>query len=168
MLGVDYSARSVELAKQIATARREESDGAQEESINVVEFTEWDVLSGPWFTTLNGEQETNGGWDIVLDKGTFDAICLSEEKDAHGRRICEGYGDRVLRLVRPGGLFLVTSCNWTEAELKSWFENNAGNGNGDTENLGRFVQVGRVQYRSFSFGGIQGQTISSVCFQRRL
>lgn len=127
-----------------------------------VEFAVWDVFNSPYDTVLSGAQAD--GWDVVLDKGTFDAISLSQEKDAQGRRICEGYKERIVRLVRRGGLFLVTSCNWTEEELEGWF----GEGSGaDTDGHGEFVKVGRVTYPSFSFGGVKGQTISTLCFQRR-
>ena len=107
---------------------------------------------------LNGEQES--GWDVVHDKGTFDAISLSNETDEQGRRLCEGYRDRVLRLVRDGGIFLVTSCNWTEDELKSWFQTTP------TREGRQFSEVGSVGYPTFSFGGTKGQTISTLCFQK--
>lgn len=153
-LGVDYSGESVALARQIAQSGAVAGD-------EEVEFAEWDVLRGPYHAVLLGAQ--GQGWDVVHDKGTFDAISLSDEADARGRRVSEGYKARVLRLVRPGGLFLVTSCNWTEAELEGWF----GEGSADVEGGGGFVRVGRVEYPSFSFGGVKGQTISTLCFQRR-
>lgn len=102
------------------------------------------------------------GWDVVLDKGTFDAVSLAADEDYSGRRRrCEAYGDAVLRLVRAGGLFLVTSCNWTEGELCAWFERD-----GLSEDGFRFAKVGRIEYKSFSFGGKAGQTVSSVCFRK--
>ncbi|KAJ0167616.1 Protein-lysine N-methyltransferase EFM4 [Colletotrichum tanaceti] len=179
-LGIDYAPQSVELASRIAAQRQrsappprdhdenedmadagvEGEEKEEEEEAKEPEFREWDVLNGPWETVLNGAQTQ--GWDVVLDKGTFDAICLSDEKDAAGRRICEGYRGRALRLVRPGGLLLITSCNWTEQELRVWFEGPAHEGD-----AGRFVAVGKVDYPSFTFGGAKGQTISSLCFQRQ-
>lgn len=195
-LGVDYSEKSVALARQIhhqpslpssATAvasssppeeggvRREDdnsnsdpstaaaaaaTDEQEEGSGREIEFAAWDLLASSRDTVLSGDQAR--GWDVVLDKGTFDAISLSEARDDQGRRACEAYKGRVLPLVREGGLFLVTSCNWTEEELEAWF------GRGSPEvDAGRFVRVGRVQYPSFSFGGVKGQTISTLCFQRR-
>ena len=147
MLGVDYSERSVEFAKRIA------QDKGFEEG-REVEFRWWDIMSeSPAGVVLEGKNEY--GWDVVLDKGTFDAISLSEEKDESGRRICEGYKERIVPLVREGGIFLVTSCNWTEEELSAWF---AG---------GELEYVDKIQYKSFSFGGRKGQTISSVCFRKR-
>ncbi|KAF3770093.1 S-adenosyl-L-methionine-dependent methyltransferase [Cryphonectria parasitica EP155] len=182
-LGVDYSDKSVALARQVAQAHRRDEeeeekvreeldddeegecrgDGSSSSSSRVrneeVEFAAWDVLQGSYDAVLSGAQAQ--GWDVVLDKGTFDAISLSEEQGADGRRSCEGYKGRVVRLVRPGGLFLVTSCNWTEEELERWF----GEGSSEVEG-GRFVRVGKVEYPSFSFGGVKGQTISTLCFQR--
>lgn len=133
-----------------------------------VDFMVWDVLAGPIpavsanpRTSSSSESDSAvAGWDVVLDKGTFDAVSLSDQKDESGRRICEDYRGRVLRLLRTGGVFLVTSCNWTEEELKGWFEG----GEGGVE--GQLKQVDRVEYRSFSFGGVKGQTISTACFMK--
>jgi hypothetical protein len=78
-----------------------------------------------------------GAWDLLLDKGTFDAIALGE-KDAAGKSPAAGYPDRVARLLKPGGFFLITceiplprwishsklglvACNFTEDELKATF-----------------------------------------------
>ncbi len=150
MLGVDYSEKSVEFAKRI-WGERLEGEGKRE-----IEFRWWDIMSAdPEGTVLEGGQER--GWDVVLDKGTFDAISLSEERDGEGRRICEGYRERVVPLVREGGVLLVTSCNWTEEELKAWF----GGADG-----GLVFQEG-IAYKTFSFGGRKGQTISSVCFRKQ-
>ncbi len=32
---------------------------------------------------------------------------------------------------------------------------------------GRLERAGKVNYRTFSFGGVKGQTISTLCFQKR-
>jgi len=58
--------------------------------------------------------------------------------------------------VRRGGLFLITSCNWTEEELRGVFEVS-----------GELVYHSTIKYPSFTFGGRKGQTISSVCFKRK-
>jgi hypothetical protein len=151
MLGVDYSEKSVEFAKRIAREKGL-SDGEE------IEFKWWDIMSQDPSDEdiLSGDQAQ--GWDVILDKGTFDAISLSDEKDVQGRRICEGYKERVVPLMRNGGIFLVTSCNWTPAELKGWFEG----GEGEM----RLSVVGEIAYKSFTFGGAVGQTISSVCFKK--
>ena len=160
MLGVDYSPQSVQLARRVAA--EEEVAGNP-----LIVFEEWDVLNGDPATVLQhpdlpasiGE---GGGFDVVLEKGTFDAISLSDEKDGKGRRLCEGYRESVLPLVKKGtGLFVLTSCNWTEEELKSWFVTKEAEEDGDG-----FEVASRVEYRTFSFGGVKGQTISTLCFRR--
>lgn len=155
-MGVDYSPHSIALAKQVAKTE------AESDEINTVglEFQEWDVIAGDYAPILAPTTD-NKGWDVVLDKGTFDAISLSDETDSQGRRLFESYRERVLPLVKPGtGLFVLTSCNWTEEELRSWFVGKDGEEDG-------FEIASRVEYRTFSFGGVKGQTISTLCFRRR-
>ncbi|KAK8848812.1 Protein-lysine N-methyltransferase EFM4 [Apiospora arundinis] len=194
MKGVDYSERSVEFARRIEDARRKgltprhtfddddnsDDDEAQEakeegeEEIPAIDFQIHDILT-PSHPLAAQSPHGGQGWDVVLDKGTFDAISLSSETDpATGRRVSESYRARVLPLVRENGLFLVTSCNWTEDELAKWFageqetEQQEGQGQEDQteERRWKFEQVGRVEYPSFSFGGVKGSTISSLCFRK--
>lgn len=172
-LGVDYSPAAVALAQKVAasTTYSEASDEDDEEhesekrdpSNNPISFAQWDVLDGPLDPDAAATPR-RGAWDVVLDKGTFDAVCLSADIDAAtGRRRSEDYRARVLELLRPGdgGVFLVTSCNWTEEELRAWFEGRGGEG------AARLIYADQVQYRSFSFGGVKGQTISTVCFVKK-
>ena len=57
-------------------------------------------------------------FDVILDKGTYDAISLdplgAEEKRSK-------YIRSVSALLADGGIFLVTSCNWTREELTKHF-----------------------------------------------
>jgi EEF1A lysine methyltransferase 2 len=143
LVGVDYSETSVALAGDIR--------GAKDETYHSIAFHEWDLLSqepGPWLKE---------GFDVVLDKGTFDAICLSQEKDTQGRRICEGYREKVEGLVKKDGRFLITSCNWTAEELRGWFE-----GEGSM-----LVYEDAVKYPSFTFGGRTGTSVVTLCFKRK-
>lgn len=148
MLGVDYSQKSIEFAKRIADDR-DFGDGQNEH----VEFQWWDLMTtSPNGTVLQGQN--TDGWDVILDKGTFDAISLSDEIDVQGRRLCEGYKERVVPLIREGGRMLITSCNWTEEELRGWFDG------------GALHYEDSVKYKSFSFGGKKGQSVSTVCFRK--
>lgn len=149
MLGVDYSEKSIQFARRIAEDKGFGSGSGAAE----VEFRLWDLMTqDPSGSVLDGSNAT--GWNVVLDKGTFDAISLSKEKDHSGRRICEGYKERVVPLIKDGGILLITSCNWTEDELRAWFEG------------GQLEYVNTIKYKSFSFGGQKGQTISSICLRR--
>lgn len=174
MVGVDYSRQSVELARELQRGRghsayrsdSEESDDEDEgegESQTQTEwggtqirFEEYDILNPVLQETLDWFPRANGGFDIVLDKGTFDAISLSEEMVAE-KRVCERYPGIVVGLVRKGGFLVVTSCNWTEDEIVRWFVE------GTKEELKVW---GRVEYPRFRFGGKEGQGVCTVCFQR--
>ncbi|CRG85738.1 hypothetical protein PISL3812_02760 [Talaromyces islandicus] len=231
MVGVDYSAQSVQLARELQRLKlhsayesdSEESDSEEEqeeegehedvvaasntgsaEAIPVdeqdIRFEEWDILDPanedalglpppasaadtdddkrriPWFPYRQA------GFDIVLDKGTFDAVSLSDETitttttttttndqepgDSEAEkatkagktvqpRICHKYPRVAARLVRPGGFLIVTSCNWTEEELVQWFTA-----------TGELQVWGRVEYPRFRFGGHEGQGVCTVCFKR--
>lgn len=194
MVGVDYSARSVELARELQRSRGhsayrtdsededededDEDEGASEETDNAdadaaapIQFEEWDILgskailseSGAVSSPASSEQTLSwfpyeqGGFDIVLDKGTFDAISLAG--DAKATRVCERYPDIARQLVRRGGFLIVTSCNWTEEELVKWFV-------AEEKVKDRLVVWGRVEYPRFRFGGQEGQGVCTVCFQR--
>jgi hypothetical protein len=195
MVGVDYSARSVELARELQRSRghsayrTDDEDGSDEEDEEdggegdhgdsdtpepaPIQFEEWDILGSKALLSESGvnasptsEDETlswfpyeEGGFDIVLDKGTFDAISLAD--DAKATRVCERYPDIARRLVRRGGFLIVTSCNWTEDELVKWFVTGKEDGEKD-----RLVVWGRVEYPRFRFGGQEGQGVCTVCFQR--
>ncbi|KAJ5834651.1 hypothetical protein N7447_000677 [Penicillium robsamsonii] len=136
-----------------------------------IEFEEWDILGSKALLSETGLEVSpssseealpwfpyqDGGFDIVLDKGTFDAVSLAD--DAKTTRVCERYPDIARRLVRRDGFLIITTCNWTEEELVYWFT--GGRTSGD-----RLAVWGRVEYPRFRFGGHEGQGVCTVCFQR--
>lgn len=149
MVGVDYSLPSVDLARRIA-ARRNLEEGLR--------FEEWDLLAP---SSTGPDWLPNGGFDIVLDKGTFDAISLMPKDADTGRHPCETYRRVVAPLVRKGGWVVVTSCNWTKKELIGWLTETEGN------EEGALLYEREARYPTFKFGGKTGQSIVSVAFRRR-
>ena len=145
MLGVDYSVPSVELARRMADAKHFHRGGTRG-----MDFEVWDIIRDQPLP------EWKDGFDVVLDKGTFDAVSLSDEKDERGNRICGQYRAKIEPLVAAGGLLVVTSCNWTESEIKTWLE----------KDDSRFNTEATISYPSFSFGGQTGQSVSTVCFTK--
>jgi EEF1A lysine methyltransferase 2 len=150
LVGIDYSTSSVALARRLAAAR----------GMSDMRFEVCDVLApqpvGGWSWV------PDGGFDLVLDKGTFDAMSLNDEtylgEDGAEKRVCEMYPGIVAGLVRKGGWVMVTSCNWTEEEVLRWF----------TEGTGGELEVwGKVEYPKFRFGGVEGQGVASVCLRRK-
>ncbi|EPY50563.1 methyltransferase [Schizosaccharomyces cryophilus OY26] len=135
LLGVDYSEKGVELAKKLA-----EAHGFQER----VGFEQYDIIKDLRFC--------DGTWDLILDKGTFDAISLSTET-LNGSPLNQVYVDRIHEMLSPKGLFLITSCNWTLEELSE-----------------RFVKKGfrihsTVPVPVFEFQGRKGSSTTVVAFE---
>jgi SAM-dependent methyltransferase len=144
LVGVDYSEGSVQLARRIAEQKR-----ADHHLGTRIRFERWDLLQerpGDWLSN---------GFDVVLDKGTFDAISLMAHDNAP-EHPCQIYREKVTPLIKPGGFLFVTSCNWTKQELLQWLVP-------DKRDL---IYFDEAKYPTFSFGGQTGQTIVTIVFRR--
>lgn len=93
LIGIDYSTSSIQLSNAIALQR----------DIAAVKFIVCDVLT----QEIPTEEEKRFG--LILDKGTYDAISLSDQL-VGGKELRELYPARIARLLQPGGIFLITSC----------------------------------------------------------
>ncbi|KAH7106280.1 S-adenosyl-L-methionine-dependent methyltransferase, partial [Auriculariales sp. MPI-PUGE-AT-0066] len=142
MLGIDYSADSIRLARLVA-----QSHG---ESTSTIPFEVADFLSGD-APRLEYMTTGDSAWDLLLDKGTYDAIALSAVP-ANGPAPKDEYP-----LLKPGGWLLITSCNFTEDELKGAFASEATG----------LRYHSRIQHPTFTFGGRSGSICASVAFQRQ-
>ena len=111
LTGIDYSQGSVDLSTAIARQRDEDEDEDEDDEEHTYEnvtFAVCDFLDPESPVPSPKEKSTSDGvWDLVLDKGTFDAISLMDE-DEQGIAPLERYVSRVVRLLRPGGHFLIT------------------------------------------------------------
>eukprot|EP01069_Polyplicarium_translucidae_P011563 Polyplicarium_translucidae@DN4092_c0_g1_i1.p3 len=96
--------------------------------------------------------------DIIHDKGTLDVFLMM--KDDTKRAALEGYRDFVWRLLSPGGLLVVTSCNTTPDELTQIVT--AGKQN-DEE---RLLVSDALAHPAFQYGGFVGSSLASVAFVR--
>ncbi|KAJ2811821.1 Protein-lysine N-methyltransferase efm4, partial [Coemansia sp. 'formosensis'] len=128
LTGTDYSPQAIELAKSIAVSR----------GCDTITFVEQDFLSATDVARIAGDDK----FDVVLDKGTYDAICLKPKDDGADvdQKAIDTYPKSVVDSLKDSGVFLITSCNWTEDELVARF-------------AGHLECVGRVKHRSFMFGG---------------
>jgi len=142
--GIDYSENAISLAKSIAS-----KNGA--EDVTSIRFTVHNFLT----EDLPRDDEISAGWDLILDKGTFDAISLGK-KDENGHAPHWQYPQRLSALMKPGGRFLITSCNFTEDELKSVFlVPEAG-----------LTYHSRVKHPTFTFGGKSGSIVVTLAFEK--
>ncbi|CEP15858.1 hypothetical protein [Parasitella parasitica] len=133
--GIDYSESAITLARSVAEKR-----GLKWIQYNVVDF-----LKNPF----------EGPHDILLDKGTYDAISLNPDQVQAKKDLVDGpreeYVKSVHKMMGPNSLFLITSCNWTEEELIKNFS-------------GYLTHHSSVKYPVFQFGGMKGSTICTVAF----
>ncbi|CCD22404.1 Efm4p NDAI_0A02460 [Naumovozyma dairenensis CBS 421] len=137
MLGVDYSEQSVAFAREIAKSKDIES---------TIKFSQADIFENGW---------NPGKFDIVLDKGTLDAIALSGIKLEDDKTVVDVYGSIVENLLEKDSIFLITSCNFTQEELIKTVE---------TDKLKCWETI---KYPVFQFGGVKGSSICSVAFVKQ-
>ncbi|CAA7266967.1 unnamed protein product [Cyclocybe aegerita] len=148
--GIDYSAGAVTLAKGIA---------AKKERGLEITFTRCDFLQeDPQRPGIrSADTISTEVWDFLMDKGTYDAIALGQ-RDENGNSPAVHYPGRVSRLLKSGGFFLITSCNFTEEELKANFTGDSGAG---------LIYHSRIQHPTFTFAGKSGSVCSSVAFRKK-
>ncbi|XP_057436489.1 uncharacterized protein LOC130728926 [Lotus japonicus] len=145
LTGTDYSEQAISLAQSLANR-----DG-----FSNIKFVVDDVLE----TKL--EQE----FQLVVDKGTLDAIGL--HPDGSVKRMM--YWDSVAKLVAPGGILVITSCNNTKDELVQEVESfNQRNHAEESCRDPLFQYVSHVRtYPTFMFGGSVGSRVATVAFLRK-
>lgn len=163
--GIDYSPGSIKLSKSIAATR-----GGELISFHLCDLLKEDP---PLLPSMVGPDT----WDLILDKGTFDAIALME-KDAKGVAPVSGYPSKVARLLKPGGHFLITctllllesirilheliaillvpACNFTEEELQTTFVNEQT----------CLSYHSRIQHPTYTYNGRTGSICASVAFKK--
>lgn len=58
------------------------------------------------------------GFDVCIDKGTFDAISLNPDNTKEGIKL---YVQALKGALKDDGFFIITSCNWTKEQLLERF-----------------------------------------------
>lgn len=96
--GVDYSHGAIQLAQKVAFARGEQFSRI---SYNSCDFLHENVPALRQRSTF----------DLVLDKGTFDAIALSV-KNLDGSSPCDLYTQQLISVLSSGGYFLITCSSF--------------------------------------------------------
>ncbi|NXY91419.1 EFMT2 methyltransferase, partial [Alcedo cyanopectus] len=132
LTGIDYSPAAIQLSEKVR-----EKEGMPDIKLKVEDF-------------LAPSAEL-AGFEICVDKGTFDAISLHPD-DAVGRR--KQYVRSLCTALKPEGLFLITSCNWTKEELLNEFREG-------------FEILEELPTPKFCFGGRIGSSVTALVFQRK-
>jgi len=136
--GIDYSSSSIDLARKIASS----------EGLEYIEYLTVDFLDEKSLQQSGLKEEK---FHLIHDKGTFDAICLNENKE--NRNIYKQIVKNLLETNEPA-FFVITSCNWTQDELIKHFSP-------------YFDLHDMIQYPSFEFGGAKGSTVATCIFQHK-
>ncbi|XP_059215441.1 EEF1A lysine methyltransferase 2 [Centropristis striata] len=131
LMGIDYSPASVELSKKVLQA----------EDLMDISVKETDFLN------CQGELK---GFDVCIDKGTFDAISLNPDNSKENKKL---YVQALKDALKDKGFFAITSCNWTKEQLLERF--NEG-----------FEFVQELPTPSFQFGGKTGNSVTALIFKR--
>ena len=126
IIGIDYSENAISLAQAISRKMNAE-----------IHFQKLDFLT----------DSLNTKFDLILDKGTFDAISLSSKESFK-----EVYLSQIANHLSKNGIFLITSCNFNQEELELMF-------------APCLVLDSTVKYSKFSFGGSVGSTIATCAFK---
>ncbi|XP_064113723.1 EEF1A lysine methyltransferase 2-like [Macrobrachium nipponense] len=134
LFGIDYSAKAIDLAKAIAL----------DKDVSAV-YEQVDLVAGN-----KTEGLLNRTYDVVHDKGTYDAVSLNPEDPANKRL---AYIKGVHCLIDDSGLFIITSCNWTKEELEKQFQN-------------YFIVDHVIPTPSFMFGGKVGSQVTCLVFRK--
>lgn len=159
LVGVDYSRSSIQVAQELV----KNGKNCHDIRFEVMDIIRDDPRKQSWWL--------KDGFDLVLDKGAFDAVSLCDEivesstsrLPATGQtpvRIHTLYPSRALSMVKPGGFLLITSCTWTQEEVVQWFT---------SFETGSSPEVSiwkTIAYPKFKFGGQEGQAVCTVCFRK--
>lgn len=135
LTGIDYSANAITLAKQIAADQNMD-----------IAYEMLDLLNS---NEIVQKFETKT-FDVVHDKGTYDAISLHPEHPAEKRA---QYIENLFQLTSNNGLLILSSCNWTEAELCSSLK-------------GKFQMYKTIPTPTFKFGGSVGSVVTQIVFKK--
>ncbi|XP_068545208.1 EEF1A lysine methyltransferase 2 isoform X1 [Anas acuta] len=132
LTGIDYSPSAIKLSEKVR-----EKEGMPNIKLQVEDFL--------------APSADLSGFQICIDKGTFDAISLNPD-NAVGKR--KQYVRSLRNVLKPEGFFLITSCNWTKEELLEEFREG-------------FEILEELPTPKFCFGGRIGNSVTALVFQRK-
>lgn len=147
-LGIDYSTNSISLSTKIVKDRSLQQQ---------IQLRECDFLDHAQVSSISEKR-----FDYIIDKGTYDAICLlhNEPQDKLSKAR-ETYLRSVGMLAKTGSIFILASCNHTEEELRLLFSS--------SEEFSRHSKViDKIETPSIKFGGKSGSQVTCLIIELNL
>jgi SAM-dependent methyltransferase len=145
LYGMDYSEKSIELAQEIINEKSKKNENMK----NIILFQD-DIK--------NGKKLDSSDFDLIHDKGTFDAFMSSKENKS------EEYIQYILNYckisndIKNSSILIITSCNFSKPELIKFFDNKEGDKN-------IFTFANEIPHKSFTFGGQSGQPVTTLIYR---
>lgn len=145
LLGLDYSENSIILSDKIVSSRKLD---------NIVQLKQCDFLNhSQVLSAINGKT-----FDYIVDKGTYDAICLlAEDNPIKLQESKIAYMKSLHSMVKPGSIFFMASCNNTKDELMELMKIESTNGIVST-------LIDQIHMPTIKFGGITGSQVTCLIF----
>jgi SAM-dependent methyltransferase len=134
LYGVDYSGVSIDFAN------------VKLKSLNIdcIKLDQADLNNKEELNKIYSEKKP---FNIIHDKGTFDAFMLLESNDHLN------YISNILDIAGKDSTFIITSCNNTKDELLKYFSND------------KITFQNEIEHKKFVFGGQTGQTVTTLIFR---
>ncbi|KAL4702470.1 hypothetical protein ACJJTC_005126 [Scirpophaga incertulas] len=130
LLGVDYCEEAIILAEKVSKSE-----------FPFIKYKVFDIVNGC-------TNDLGTKFNLIHDKGTYDAIGLNPDNPKENRI---KYIEQIYNLIDKNGMFVITSCNWTDQELVKQFSE-------------KFKLKCVIPTPQFKFGGKVGSVVSSVVF----
>ena len=135
LTGIDYSESAIRLAQKIC---------------NSATFRQCDIL--------DESQTLASKFDLIFDKGTFDAICLIPSHEECKSYLLAGrYSKFIEKCLHSHTKLIITSCNWTRDELVKLF----------SMNWIPDDSFPPIEHSTLRFGNSQGQNVTSIVFKKK-
>lgn len=147
--GVDYSENSIKFSNLIL-------DRDYPQHKQHITFKQLNLLE-PLEQQVDNPQDWRG-FDLIFDKGTFDAICLNPDRSLTLDQLKSRYRAFLGTVLSSNGLFILCSCNWSKEELLNEFVGDA--------SLALSL-IDEIKQSSFVFGGKAGNTVTCMIFRRK-
>ena len=149
LYGLDYSEKAIEFCQK------------QYNQFNI-HFNVVDIL--------NDNFQNDQKFDAIIDKGTYDAICLMPDADIHENR--KRYLKFLINNLKNNGHFIIVTCNFTKEEIFKFLSisNNVHNNiNNDNDNILKtdYHFIHEFDTPTLSFGGHVGKLITGLIFCKK-